>query len=70
MYVMFTAELFRQLIVRLRDVLLPERNGQVTVNHTTDSHAYQQVRLRFVQLNYSNTMLKTVDSSTNLYKCI
>jgi hypothetical protein len=56
MYVIFTAKLFRQLNVRLWDVLLPEGNGQVTVNHATDSHAYQQVRLRFMQLNYSNTM--------------
>jgi len=56
MYVIFTAGLFRQLNVRLQDVLLPEDKGQVTVNHTTDSHAYQQVRLRFMQLKYINTI--------------
>jgi hypothetical protein len=40
--------LFRQLNVRLQDVLLLEDKGQVTVNHTTDTHAHQQVRLRFM----------------------
>lgn len=53
---MFIAGLFRQLNVMLQDVLLLEGKGQVTVNHAADSPTFQQVKLRFTQLNYRNTL--------------
>lgn len=56
MYLILTTGVFIQLNVRLQDVLLPEGKGQLTINHAADSPASQQVRLRFIQLNCSNTM--------------